>query len=115
MTDPNQPTPTASPADDDEELELEDEPTPAPQVKAKAAPNATLVERAWTTQKNIEGRIQSVTRGRFARVLRMARKPEPEEFRQSSLIVLVGIGVIGAFGFFTYLFMQWLLKAIGAT
>ncbi len=115
MTDPNQPTPAAPPVDDEEDMELEDEPTPAPRApKVKAAPDASLVQRAWAVQRNVEGRIQSVTRGRIARVLRMARKPEPEEFRQSSIIVLVGIGVIGALGFFTYLFMSWLLRSMGA-
>ena len=116
MTDPNQPTPPPSAADDDEEM-LDDDadtPTPQPRAKATAAPGATLVERAWTAQRNLEAKAAGVTRGRIARVLRMARKPEPEEFRQSSIIVLVGIGVIGAFGFFTYLFMQWFLGALGA-
>jgi protein translocase SEC61 complex gamma subunit len=44
----------------------------------------------------------------------MARKPEPEEFRQSAGIVLVGIAVIGGIGFLVYLLMDWLLGAIGA-
>lgn len=117
MSDPTKPFPPPSAADDDEELDLdedEDEPTPQPRAKATVAPGAGLVERAWTAQRNLEAKMQGVTRGRIARVLRMARKPEPEEFRQSSVIVLVGIGVIGAFGFFTYLFMQWFLGAIGA-
>ena len=47
-------------------------------------------------------------------VLRMARKPEPEEFRQSATIVLVGIAVIGGLGFGAYLLMTWLLKVVGA-
>ncbi|MEK6985148.1 MAG: preprotein translocase subunit SecE [Candidatus Thermoplasmatota archaeon] len=113
MTDPNQPIPPAGTADDEEELDIEEEPKQAPRAKVAPA-SAKLVDRAWAAQKNLESRMAGLTRGRFARVLKMARKPEPEEFRQSSIIVLVGIGVIGAFGFFTYLFMQWLLSALGA-
>jgi protein transport protein SEC61 subunit gamma-like protein len=115
MTDPNQPIPPANAADEEElDMDEEDEPKQAPRAKTTAAPNSGLVGRAWAAQKNLEGRIQQLTRGRVARVLKMARKPEPEEFRQSATIVLVGIAVIGALGFFTYLFMAWLLVAIGA-
>ncbi|HEX2065188.1 MAG TPA: protein translocase SEC61 complex subunit gamma [Candidatus Thermoplasmatota archaeon] len=71
-----------------------------------------FVGRAWTVQDRLSKRWEGLGRGRIARVLRMARKPEPEEFRHSALVVLVGIAVIGALGFFVYLFMDWLLKAI---
>lgn len=71
-----------------------------------------FVERAWAVQDRLTKRWESLGKGRVARVLRMARKPEPEEFRQSAIIVLVGIAIIGAMGFFTYLFMSWLLKTI---
>lgn len=71
-----------------------------------------FVDRAWAVQDRLAKRWDGMGKGRIARVLRMARKPEPEEFRQSSFIVLVGIGVIGAIGFFVYLFMAWLLKTI---
>ncbi len=69
----------------------------------------SFLQKAWDVQHGIERRWASLGSGRFARVLRMARKPEPEEFRQSSLIVLVGIAVMGGIGFFVYLFMNWLL------
>ncbi|MCA1811000.1 MAG: protein translocase SEC61 complex subunit gamma [Halobacteriales archaeon] len=71
-----------------------------------------FVDRAWTVQDRLAKGWEGLGKGRIARVLRMARKPEPEEFRQSAMIVLVGIGIIGALGFFVYLFMAWLLKAI---
>lgn len=71
-----------------------------------------LVERAWTAQDKLAKRWEGLGKGRIARVIRMARKPEPEEFRHSAIVVLVGIAIIGAMGFFTYLFMKWLLHAI---
>jgi protein transport protein SEC61 subunit gamma-like protein len=85
----------------------------APKQHATHVPQGDgFVERAWSAQDKISKRWEGLGRGRIARVLRMARKPEPEEFRQSAIIVLVGIAIIGAMGFFTYLFMSWLLKAI---
>lgn len=85
----------------------------APKQHAMHVPQGEgFVDRAWAVQDRLTKRWEGFSRGRVARVLRMARKPEPEEFRQSALIVLVGIAVIGAMGFFTYLFMDWLLKAI---
>lgn len=81
--------------------------------KAKGA-DAGFIDRAWDSQRKVESKWASLGSGRFARVLRMARKPTPEEFRQSSTIVLVGIGVIGGIGFAVYLFLTWLFKAIGA-
>lgn len=71
------------------------------------------MEKAWGWQHRLDDRVASITTGRIARVLKMARKPEPEEFRQSAVVVLVGIAVIGAFGFFVYLAMDMLLRALG--
>ena len=81
---------------------------------AESAPSGdkTFVQKAWAVQHKVDRAIENVKGGRFARVLRMARKPEPEEFRQSATIVLVSIAVIGAIGFFIYLFMTWLLRAV---
>jgi protein transport protein SEC61 subunit gamma-like protein len=106
---------------DDEGVEgvdeiIEAETAPKPKVHPVHTPPAGaqpgFVDRAWTAQDRMTKRWDGMGKGRIARVLRMARKPEPEEFRQSALIVLVGIAIIGALGFFTYLFMSWLLKAI---
>lgn len=94
------------------EDEAEDDPVPAPRPQHVPVPGGGFVERSWAVQDRVSKRWDSLSKGRIARVLRMARKPEPEEFRQSAMIVLVGIAVIGALGFFTYLFMSWLLKAI---
>ena len=104
--------------DDDESLEDVVEAETAPQPKARAPETHgqpdSFLDRAWRTQHRLEQKWASIGSGRFARVLRMARKPEPEEFRQSSTIVLVGIAVIGGIGFVVYLFLNWLFRAIGA-
>ncbi|MEA3203628.1 MAG: protein transport protein subunit gamma [Thermoplasmata archaeon] len=101
---------------DEESLDdvINEETAPKPHAAHPHAtgPSAGFVDKAWDVQEKLTRRWDGLGKGRIARVLRMARKPEPEEFRQSAMIVLVGIAIIGALGFFTYLFMSWLLKAI---
>ena len=106
-------------ADDEESLdqvvEEETAPKPKPQhAHPHAAPGAdeSFLDKAWDAQENLERKWSSLGSGRFARVLRMARKPEPEEFRQSATIVLVGIAIIGGMGFSVYLLMGFLLKHV---
>ncbi|MBW3583731.1 MAG: protein translocase SEC61 complex subunit gamma [Euryarchaeota archaeon] len=72
-----------------------------------------FVDRAWEAQHRFEKRMARVGSGRYARVLKMARKPEPEEFRRTSLIVGIGLLVIGAVGFAIFLLMELLNKALG--
>ncbi len=106
--------------DDEESLEqvVEQETAPKPHVphapSHKPGEKDTFLDRAWEAQEKVERKWAGIGSGRFARVLRMARKPEPEEFRQSATIVLVGIGVIGGIGFAVYLLMDWLLGLMGA-
>lgn len=74
----------------------------------------TFLERSWEAQHKVEKKLGSLGKGRYARVLRMARKPEPQEFRQTSLVVLVGVIIVGGIGFAIFLFMSWMLRAVGA-
>ena len=98
------PEPTSPPQrDDDESLDAVVEAETAPKPKAHhpethGKPDSFL-DRAWDSQHRLEQKWNNLGSGRFARVLRMARKPEPEEFRQSATIVLVGIAIIGGIGF----------------
>lgn len=106
--------------DEDETLEQVVEAETAPKPKAapvhhgKPGQEKSFLDKAWERQERVERKWASIGSGRFARVLRMARKPEPEEFRQSSTIVLVGIGVIGGIGFLVFLLMGWLMDVVGA-
>ena len=113
------PEPTSPPRDDEETLDQVIDAETAPKAKAPhqskhAGPEKTFMDKAWDAQNKVESKWTGLGSGRFARVLRMARKPEPEEFRQSSTIVLVGIGVIGGIGFLIFLLMDWVLDAVGA-
>jgi protein transport protein SEC61 subunit gamma-like protein len=118
MADPTSPT-SPPPRDDEETLDqvVEAETAPKPKVPHahpthKPGEKEGFLDRAWEAQEKIEQKWNGIGSGRFARVLRMARKPEPEEFRQSATIVLVGIAVIGGIGFAVYLLINWLLKDV---
>lgn len=116
MADPT--TPASPPSRDDEEtldqvVEAETAPKPKqphPHPTHKPGEKEGFLDKAWEQQEKLERKWAGIGSGRFARVLRMARKPEPEEFRQSATIVLVGIAVIGGIGFAVYLLMNWILK-----
>ena len=47
----------------------------------------------------IESQFRKVSRGSWARILRMARKPTPQEFKQTVIICGIGLFVLGAIGF----------------
>ena len=47
----------------------------------------------------IEAQFRKVSRGSWARIIRMARKPTPQEFKQTVIICGIGLFVLGAIGF----------------
>ena len=62
----------------------------------------SYIERIWNTQQGLEDRFRRIGRGRFGRVLRLARKPTYAEFVKSAWIVGIGIGIVGLIGFIIY-------------
>lgn len=72
-----------------------------------------FVDRAWDTQHRLEQRTKRFGSGRYARVLKMARKPEPEEFRRSAIIVGIGLLIIGIIGFVIMMLMELMNRALG--
>ena len=61
--------------------------------------------QAW--QDEIEGRVRSLQTGSYARILKMARKPSKQEFRQTVIVCGIGMFVLGAIGFL----MLWLMDS----
>ena len=55
----------------------------------------------------IEGRVRSLQTGSYARILKMARKPSKQEFRQTVIVCGIGMFVLGAIGFL----MLWLMDS----
>ena len=81
--------------------------------------NTSAVEdRVQDLQDEIESRVRSLQTGSYARILKMARKPSKEEFRQTVIVCGIGMCVLGGIGFvMLYLmdnllpsFFEWLTK-----
>jgi len=58
-----------------------------------------IVEGSWKVQDKIEEKAGKIGKGKFGRILKMARKPDKEEYRKTLLIVVIGILLIGGLGF----------------
>ena len=72
-----------------------------------------IIDRARDLQYNIEARQKRIGKGKYGRVLRMARKPTNEEYSKTSKITGVGILIIGGVGFLVYLLATQLAPWIG--
>ena len=62
--------------------------------------NVGVVEdtvQGW--QDGIEGRVKGLQTGSYARILKMARKPSKQEFRQTVIVCGIGMLVLGLIGF----------------
>ena len=72
------------------------------------------MDKAWAVQRKIEERQQRIGKGKYGRILKMARKPTNEEYEKTAKITALGIGAIGALGFVIYLFRElvapWILS-----
>ena len=76
-----------------------------------------LLDKAWAVQHKIEERQQHIGKGKYGRVLKMARKPTNEEYEKTAKITGLGMMLIGALGFVIYIVRElvapWILKALG--
>ncbi len=76
-----------------------------------------IIYRAWELQHKIEVRQQRIGKGKYGRVLKMARKPTNEEYEKTSKITGLGILLVGAVGFTIYIIKElavpWILSALG--
>ena len=64
----------------------------------------------------IEAQFRKISRGSWARIIRMARKPTPQEFKQTSIACGIGLFVLGAIGFILLVvmdnFIPWLIHDV---
>ena len=58
-------------------------------------------------QDEIESRVRGLQTGSYARILKMARNPSKQEFRQTVIVCGIGMFVLGAIGFV----MLWLMDS----
>ncbi|MEF8873736.1 MAG: protein translocase SEC61 complex subunit gamma [Candidatus Thermoplasmatota archaeon] len=61
-----------------------------------------IVEGSWKVQDKIEEQAGKIGKGKFGRILKMARKPDMEEYKKTLLIVVGGLLLIGGLGFLIY-------------
>ena len=75
------------------------------------------MERAWDLQHSLEARQKRIGKGKYGRVLKMARKPTDEEYAKTSKITWLGIMLIGGIGFLVYLLASqvapWMAELLG--
>ena len=62
-----------------------------------------IVEESWNIQRRIENRAKNLGKGKYGRVLKMARKPETEEYVKVLQITSLGLFLMGGLGFLIYL------------
>ena len=72
-----------------------------------------IVEKSWEIQKRIEERAKRMGKGKYGRVLQMARKPTADEFSKIVQITALGILLIGMVGFVIYLMFVYVGPWIG--
>lgn len=75
------------------------------------------MEKAWDLQHNLEVRQKRIGKGKYGRVLKMARKPTNDEYAKTSKITMAGILLIGGLGFLIFLIANqvapWIAEMLG--
>jgi protein transport protein SEC61 subunit gamma-like protein len=61
-----------------------------------------IVEESWKIQRGIENRVSGIGKGKYGKVLKMTRKPEPDEYKKVLQIVSIGLFLMGGLGFLIY-------------
>ena len=67
-----------------------------------------IIEKSWEVQDGIEERVKNLGKGKYGRVLRMARKPTNDEYSKIFTITGIGVILIGLLGFAIY----WIWKSV---
>ncbi len=67
-----------------------------------------VIGKSWEVQKDIEEKVKHVGKGKYGRVLKMARKPDNEEYVRIVEITGLGLILIGGLGFLIYWLMVYL-------
>lgn len=71
-----------------------------------------IIERARDLQNDLEAKRERIGKGKYGRVLKMARKPTNEEFNKTSKITGLGMVLIGGLGFLIFLIITQVVPMI---
>ena len=66
-----------------------------------------IIEKGWEVQRRIEERLKRMGKGKYGRILKMARKPTSDEFSKVVIITGIGLVAVGALGFAIYFVMRY--------
>jgi protein transport protein SEC61 subunit gamma-like protein len=72
-----------------------------------------VVDKSWEVQKDVEERVRKIGKGKYGRVIKMARKPTNEEYVKVVQITGLGLALIGGLGFLIYWLMTYLPQYFG--
>jgi protein transport protein SEC61 subunit gamma-like protein len=68
----------------------------------------SIEEKASTVQDDLESKFRNIGKGRYGRVLKMAHRPNKDEYKRIVLITGAGILILGAVGFLIMWIMRYL-------
>ncbi|HEX9907800.1 MAG TPA: protein translocase SEC61 complex subunit gamma [Thermoplasmata archaeon] len=71
------------------------------------AEGSKIVERSWDLQRKVEERVKHIGKGKYGRVIKMARKPTRDEYVKITQIVSLGLILIGGLGFLIYWIFEY--------
>jgi protein transport protein SEC61 subunit gamma-like protein len=66
-----------------------------------------IFDKSWDLQRKIEEKTKHVGKGKYGRVLKMARKPTGEEYIKVAQITAIGLLLIGGLGFLIYWIFEY--------
>ncbi len=71
-----------------------------------------MVDKSWDLQRRLEERTKHVGKGKYGRVIKMARKPTGDEYIKVTQITSIGLLMIGGLGFLIYWLFEYGSKII---
>ncbi|MEM0343279.1 MAG: protein translocase SEC61 complex subunit gamma [Thermoplasmata archaeon] len=72
-----------------------------------------IIDKSWDLQRRIEEKTKHIGKGKYGRVIKMARKPTGEEYIRVTQIVAIGLILIGGLGFLIYWIFEYGSKLLG--
>jgi len=67
-----------------------------------------IIETGWDVQKRIDEWTKRFGKRKYGRIMKMARKPDYEEFVKTSSVSGIGIVIIGMIGYAVYILYKYI-------
>lgn len=68
----------------------------------------TETSKASQFQEKVEARFRNLGKGKYGRIIKMARTPTREEYKKTLAITSIGVVLLGALGFLIMWLMTYL-------